>query len=41
MKVVKAVTEIDNISSVRGLEKNYFKIYERIDNSVVLKLGLL
>lgn len=41
VKAVKAMTDVDNVSSVRVLEKNDFKICQRIDNSVILKLGLL
>ena len=40
VKTIKAETDNENISSVRVLEKNNFKICERNDNSVILELGL-
>lgn len=40
VKAVKALTDVDNASSVRVLEKNDFKISQRVDNSIILKLGL-
>jgi len=41
VRMIKAVTDIDNVSSIRVLEKNDFKICERTDKEVILKLGLL
>jgi [ribosomal protein S5]-alanine N-acetyltransferase len=40
VKIIKAETDNGNISSVRVLEKNGFKICSRNDNSVILGLGL-
>jgi len=40
VKIIKAETNIENISSVRVLEKNDFKIYLRKDNSVILRFEL-
>ena len=40
VKIIKAETDNENISSVRVLEKNGFKIYQRNDNSVILGLEL-
>jgi RimJ/RimL family protein N-acetyltransferase len=40
VRIIKAVTDIDNISSVKVFEKNGFRTCERIDNSVILKLEL-
>lgn len=40
VKVIRAETEKDNISSVRVLTKNDFKVFQRNKNSVILKLKL-
>ena len=40
VKIIKAETDNENISSIRVLEKNGFKIYQRNDNSVILGLEL-
>jgi RimJ/RimL family protein N-acetyltransferase len=40
VKIIRAETEADNISSVRVLEKNHFNIFQRKNNSVILKLEL-
>jgi [ribosomal protein S5]-alanine N-acetyltransferase len=40
VKIIRAETEADNISSVRVLEKNYFKVIQRHDDSIILKLKL-
>ncbi|WP_048204013.1 GNAT family N-acetyltransferase [Methanobacterium formicicum] len=40
VKVIRAETEADNNSSIRVLEKNNFKIFQRKDDSVILKLKL-
>jgi len=40
VKIIKAETDNENISSVRVLEKNGFKICQRNDNSVILGLEL-
>ncbi|MDY9923905.1 GNAT family N-acetyltransferase [Methanobacterium sp.] len=40
VKIIRAETEVDNISSVRVLEKNDFKVFQRNDDSVILKLEL-
>jgi [ribosomal protein S5]-alanine N-acetyltransferase len=40
VKVIKAETNFENISSVRVLEKNDFKVYQHNDNSVILRLEL-
>lgn len=40
VKVIKAETEYDNISSIRVLEKNGFKVSQQIDDALILKLEL-
>jgi RimJ/RimL family protein N-acetyltransferase len=40
VRIIKAETDNDNISSVRVLEKNDFKICQRSDNSLILRLEL-
>jgi RimJ/RimL family protein N-acetyltransferase len=40
VKLIKAETDSQNISSVRVLEKNGFRISQRNDNSVILGLEL-
>lgn len=40
VKIIKAETDNENISSVRVLEKNDFKIFQHNDNSVILRIEL-
>lgn len=40
VKIIRAETEADNISSVRVLEKNDFKAFHCNDDSIILKLKL-
>ena len=40
VNLVRAKTDIGNSPSIKVLERNGFKIYKRIDNSVILKLKL-
>ena len=40
VKIIRAETETGNSSSIRVLEKNDFKIFQRNDDSVILKLKL-
>ena len=40
VKIIRAETEADNISSVRVLEKNHFNVFQSKDDSVILKLEL-
>jgi hypothetical protein len=40
VKVIKAETECDNISSIRVLEKNGFKTSQQIDNTLILRLQI-
>jgi [ribosomal protein S5]-alanine N-acetyltransferase len=40
VKVIKAETECDNISSIRVLEKNGFTVSQQIDDTLILKLEL-
>jgi [ribosomal protein S5]-alanine N-acetyltransferase len=40
VKIIKAETDNDNISSARVLEKNGFKVQERNDASMIFGLGL-
>jgi len=38
VKVIRAETDSSNISSVRVLEKNGFKVFQRNENMIILKL---
>jgi RimJ/RimL family protein N-acetyltransferase len=40
VKVIRAETDSENISSIRVLEKNDFKVFQYNDNSLILKLEL-
>ncbi|MBN1184608.1 MAG: GNAT family N-acetyltransferase [Bacteroidales bacterium] len=40
VKAIKAETEIENISSLKVLEKNNFKVIQQIDKTVILRLAL-
>jgi predicted acetyltransferase len=40
VKIIRAETNSENISSVRVLEKNNFKLFQRNDNSLILKLEM-
>jgi [ribosomal protein S5]-alanine N-acetyltransferase len=39
-RILKAETECENISSIKVLEKNNFKIFQKKDKTVILKLAL-
>jgi [ribosomal protein S5]-alanine N-acetyltransferase len=39
-KVLKAEIEVENIPSIKVLEKNNFKIYQKKDKTIILKLAL-
>jgi RimJ/RimL family protein N-acetyltransferase len=40
VKIIKAETDSSNKSSIRVLEKNDFRIFQQIDNSLIFKLEL-
>jgi [ribosomal protein S5]-alanine N-acetyltransferase len=40
VKIIRAETECNNISSIRVLEKNGFKISQQIDNILILRLQI-